>query len=140
MIAKRKVFLILICLPILGCSSADNSTKKQAANQKPVTLSQADSGGKFDLATGQSLEIELAENPTTGYRWQIAASDSSILKLSSREYLQTEAEPGKVGVGGVATFKFEAAGKGSTELQMIYVRATAATDTADQFRAAIEVK
>ena len=70
MIAKRKVFLILICLPILGCSSADNSTKKQAANQKPVTLSQADSGGKFDLATGQSLEIELAENPTTGYRWR----------------------------------------------------------------------
>lgn len=138
--ATRIAFLVLICLSILACSSADNSAKKQARNQEPVTLSQADSGGKFELATGQSLEIALEENPTTGYRWQVAANDDNILKLASREYQQSEAEPGKVGVGGVATFNFEAAGKGSTELRMIYIRATASSDTANQFSAAIEVK
>jgi inhibitor of cysteine peptidase len=131
---------IAITLLIIGCSSADNGANKQAPNRKPVALSQADSGGKFQLQPGQTLVIALEENPTTGYRWQIAAGVENILKLLSREYQQSETEPGKVGVGGVATFKFEAAGKGSTELKMIYIRATANTDTAGQFNATIEIK
>jgi inhibitor of cysteine peptidase len=136
----RTVSMIAITLLIIGCSAADNGANKQAPNRKPVALSQADSGGKFQLQPGQTLVIALEENPTTGYRWQIAASEENILKLISRNYEQAKTEPGKLGVGGVATFNFEASGKGSLILKMIYIRATADSDTARQFSAAIEIK
>jgi len=140
MATVRGGLLMAIILLILGCSSADNGAEKQISDHKAVILSHTDSGGNFELQPGRTLKITLEENPTTGYRWQIAESDDMILKLLNRKYERADAEPGKLGVGGMVTFEFEAAGKGIAELKMVYIRATADSDTAGQFSVAIEVK
>ena len=52
------------------------------------------------------IMISLAENPTTGYTWNITLSEG--LTLLNDVYVQDEAEEGMVGVGGVHEWFIEA--------------------------------
>ncbi len=52
------------------------------------------------------IMISLAENPTTGYTWNITLSEG--LALLKDVYVQDEAEEGMVGVGGVHEWFIEA--------------------------------
>ncbi|HPY59633.1 MAG TPA: protease inhibitor I42 family protein [Methanospirillum sp.] len=52
------------------------------------------------------IMISLAENPTTGYTWNVTLSEG--LTLLNDVYVQDEAEEGMVGVGGVHEWFIEA--------------------------------
>lgn len=52
------------------------------------------------------IMISLAENPTTGYTWNVTLSEG--LALLKDVYVQDEAEEGMVGVGGVHEWFIEA--------------------------------
>lgn len=52
------------------------------------------------------IMISLAENPTTGYTWNVTLSEG--LALLNDVYVQDEAEEGMVGVGGVHEWFIEA--------------------------------
>ncbi len=40
---------------------------------EPIHLTEADDGRAITVAAGQPLVLRLAENPTTGYRWEAPA-------------------------------------------------------------------
>jgi inhibitor of cysteine peptidase len=46
-----------------------------------IELSAADSGSRHTVSVGDELLIRLAENPTTGYRWQFSQSGPGALRL-----------------------------------------------------------
>lgn len=71
---------------------------------------------------GESFQIELEKNPTTGYEWTMANSDESVVKLSSDEYKSTNTDPDVVGAGGVHTYTFEALKTGTATITFIYER------------------
>ena len=52
------------------------------------------------------IMISLAENPTTGYTWNVTLSEG--LTLLNDVYVQDEAEEGMIGVGGVHEWFIEA--------------------------------
>jgi inhibitor of cysteine peptidase len=79
------------------------------------TVRAGEHGSTVTAAVGDVVKIELAENPTTGFRWQVAAVDSSVLRLQSDDFA-----PGgpAVGSGGLHVFHWAAAGRGGTDVRL----------------------
>jgi inhibitor of cysteine peptidase len=86
---------------------------------KEVTLSEDDQGKKVVLDVGDTLKVNLPGNPTTGFTWEIASLDQSLLKLVDHSYKPSS---NLCGAGGLFTFTLNAEGQGNTELHMVYVR------------------
>lgn len=56
-----------------------------------------------EITVGDTLHIELKDNPTTGYVWALDPLSTDALELLASEYLA--AEPGSVGGGGRRVFQ-----------------------------------
>jgi inhibitor of cysteine peptidase len=98
---------------------ADASSKVRA-----VALGAEDHGITVELEPGQSLEVSLDSNPTTGYRWEVAEIHEAVLRqVGESEFVMAdERDPPPPGAGGTEIFCFEALGKGRTPLTLIYHR------------------
>jgi len=90
----------------------------------PATIqkSEKDSGSNLKMNRGDTLEVVLKANPTTGYRWEVASVDSAILKSTSTVYKPNKVPRGIVGSGGKSILRFRATKKGETDLKLIYHR------------------
>jgi inhibitor of cysteine peptidase len=81
-----------------------------------ITLTEADQGKTVTVRPGQSVVVQLAENPTTGFRWALAQGNEEIVTLRDSNYVMA---PGAgIGGGGQRTFTFEARKPGSVQLQL----------------------
>ena len=89
-----------------------------------TTVSAADSGSTIEMAVGETLNVTLESNPTTGFSWALAAnSDEGVLQEVDHEYVADEAgETPMVGAGGVENWTFKALAKGETTISMEYSR------------------
>jgi inhibitor of cysteine peptidase len=74
-------------------------------------------GGSVVLAPGQALMIRLDENPTTGYRWALEASEG--LQLDANVFI-----PGAAGVGaaGERRLTLQATAPGTHQLVIVQRR------------------
>jgi len=88
---------------------------------KPVKLTKADDGGQVVLKQGQELTIALEANPTTGYKWEPAECDASVLAQQG-EPVYAASKPAQPGSGGETTWRFTAQTKGKTALRLVYRR------------------
>ncbi len=79
-----------------------------------------DNGRTIQIPLNTPFEIELEGNPTTGYQWQAALYDSTVIKSLGEPKYQSEAKvPGE---GGIYTFKFQSVNSGETDLKLVYRR------------------
>lgn len=70
-----------------------------------------DSNNKnIDVHKGDTVEIALAETPTTGYSWEIDDIDTQVLELRSTAYKMHNSTG--VGAGGTRIMIFLVSGKG----------------------------
>jgi inhibitor of cysteine peptidase len=78
-------------------------------------------GREIELAEGQEFELTLVENPTTGFRWRVAADGSPACSLVSDEFrAPDEARPGQ---GGSRAWRFRAVRAGECRIALSYSRA-----------------
>jgi len=91
-----------------------------ACGAKETSLEAEDVGRQIELAVGEKMLVTLTSNPTTGYQWEVAEIDESVLAQLGTDY--DADSPQLVGSGGEETFTFEAVGTGETALQLIYHR------------------
>ncbi len=101
----------LVGLVVASCGSDDEQT--------PVTLDISDSGSAITFEVGDTFEVLLESNPTTGYGWTVAEQPDGVTLVSS-DY--EEPDTSLVGAGGVEVFEFEATAVGSGVLRLDYVR------------------
>ena len=94
------------------------------------------SGSELNLEVGESLELRLPENPTTGYRWQLRSSGSPVLEL-----MEDSPSPAgeAVGAGRVRRWVFRAAQAGLARLELEQRRSWE-RQAVDSFNVAIRVK
>lgn len=73
-----------------------------------------------DLKVGEVLVFTAAENPSTGYQWQLLQP----LKMFNTEesYLAGESEEPVLGMGGEKSFRFTALKPGQELIELAYVR------------------
>jgi inhibitor of cysteine peptidase len=92
----------------------------QAAQAATKVITDADKGGEVHLKVGDTLEVRLSANPTTGYMWYIEKESTPLLKLVHQTQTDTT-EPG-VGRPVVQDFTFEPRRSGDGVLRLHYVR------------------
>ena len=100
-------------------------------------ITQGFNGGAISVKKGDTLKLELPENPTTGYRWAVGPQDTKVLALTGDEY---EGAGGAVGGGGLRIFRFSAKGSGRTSLQCRLSRSWQAGPARGLFSVHIDVK
>ena len=83
-----------------------------------------DAGSQVELEVGQIIIVTLESNPTTGYWWEQAENQESILEqMGEVEFKPSETgEPQLVGAGGWEIFRFKAISAGQMTLQLVYHR------------------
>ena len=103
--------IILFCLIILlsGCSASN-----------PIQLYQIDNGRAIKMKPGDTLEIVLDANPTTGYQWKALPWDTEVIEQIDKPVYKSKSEA--IGSGGKLTFYFKALSTGQTPLKFIYFR------------------
>jgi inhibitor of cysteine peptidase len=79
-----------------------------------LTLSQADSGSRHAVTVGDRIRVELAENPTTGYRWQIDV-DASKARVVDDEF---RSDSDATGAPGRRILTFEVLQPGEIDLRL----------------------
>ena len=85
------------------------------------TLSEADDGRVIRLAPGESIDVLLPENATTGFRWSLDRTVEPVLHLTSEAAVPA---PGAgVGAGGARRFRFGASQIGEAEVRLELSRA-----------------
>ncbi len=79
------------------------------------TLTAAQTGHVVSVRVGDTLRVELEENPTTGYRWQAQPVEGGVLEPAGTQY-----NPGGqvAGAGGTAWLHFRAARPGRATLRL----------------------
>jgi len=67
------------------------------------------------MKVGDSLVLELAENPSSGYRWAFERLDESRVLVVDAGFRSAGDQPG---AGGVATWTLQAAAPGKTTVRL----------------------
>jgi inhibitor of cysteine peptidase len=84
-----------------------------------IVVDQNHSGQTIDLSVGQVIELRLAENPTTGYRWAFVADGSPTCLLVSDRFERPAGPPGE---GGEHAWQIKGALVGECQIAMQYAR------------------
>lgn len=78
-------------------------------------------GRTINLRVGDGVKVTLAENPTTGYRWEFLAKPEPICVIVSDAY-EANTNSATVGSGGVRNWNFRAVEKGTGTVSLGYRR------------------
>lgn len=94
-------------------------------------------GAVIKVGPLESFEVELPENPTTGYRWQLASELGTALQLEDDSF--QAGNEAVCGAGGVRRWRFRAGSEGATELA-IHRRRSWEHRAAETFNVTIRVE
>jgi len=101
--------ILLICAcPGFGAVKAE---EMNMAN----TLTEADNGTTAEMHVGDTIVLQLPENPTTGYRWAIEALNADLVEAQEGPYLN---QSNAVGGGGEATWTLHPKAPGTSEIKL----------------------
>jgi inhibitor of cysteine peptidase len=84
-------------------------------------LTDADNGGTADLIVGGTLIVDLEENATTGFRWQVDDALPGVLEAAGDES-QASVETSLVGAPGRRILSYQSVKAGQADLKLVYVR------------------
>jgi inhibitor of cysteine peptidase len=77
-------------------------------------------GRSIELRVGDGVKLSLAENPTTGYRWEFVAKPEPFCVVVSNAYVADAG--GAIGSGGAHEWGFRAVSAGTGTVSLAYRR------------------
>jgi predicted secreted protein len=99
---------------------------------------QDDQGKIFEVRQGDIVLIRLAENPSTGYQWEVDAVAEQVVELQGSDFSMVGRS---IGGGGWRTFPFKAQSPGTAKIQLKLRREWEPEDaTIDRFGVTIRVR
>lgn len=78
---------------------------------------------------GDTIEVSLSENPSTGYRWEVAALDSSVVSAGESRF---SPPAGGIGAGGTRHMAFRVRDAGVGRVELVLRRSWEPVDAAIQ--------
>jgi predicted secreted protein len=108
----KKIFVFpVLAILLFGCAS---STPTPAAGTRPANT---DPSAPIEAQAGETFNIVIDANPTTGYHWEILGQlDGNVVEFVSRDYIGDE--PVMPGSGGVDVLTFNAVSAGETQITL----------------------
>ncbi len=86
-----------------------------------MVVTEADADKPIQVSIGQTLQLRLPSNPTTGYSWN-AQQTPAELQLDQSAYAADPQGKNLAGAGGYQTIEFAAKFAGTGELKLEYRR------------------
>ena len=102
---------ILTCAALAACALPGSGVTK---------LTAAEAGTAIHVKQGETVEITLEGNPTTGYTWEVVAGTGDV--LAQQGETDFKANSNALGSSGMMTLRFKALQLGTVELKLIYHR------------------
>ena len=85
-----------------------------------LVLTEADAGRTVEVAPGAAVQLRLAENPTTGYRWTLIVTPAGCLQATADTFERPDTAA--VGTGGVRVVDIKTSDAPHCELGLAYRR------------------
>ena len=140
----RGIAAVVLILIIIGTAVASAGCGSQAnAAGDPVKLTGADNGKAVTVKVGDTVQVILAGNPTTGYSWltSLGDKDAAVLQQQGEAvYAQESTDQSLVGGGGTFTFTFKAAAPGQVVLKFDYARPWESVQPLETYSVTVTVK
>jgi len=134
------VFVVLVALVAVAATGCGDPADAGAG---PLKLVETDGGKSYTVEAGETIEVVLPGNPTTGYEWtaDLTEEAAQILEQAGEPaYVQDPAEDDVVGAGGQFTFTFKAKAAGEATLKLVYSRSFEDVGPIETFEAQVTVK
>ena len=80
-----------------------------------ATLTERDDGRTIEATVGDTIELVLPENATTGYRWAFDGLDEHIVRADEGELI---GRPTGIGSGGAVRWRLTALAAAATEVRL----------------------
>jgi len=137
-VSKEPVSVVPVANFSTNVTSGETVTPGNANTEKVLVVIASDSGKTISLNNGETFTLNLRENPSTGYAYELNLSDG--LKILSDKYTQDEAPQGKVGVPGTRSLRIQTTVPGTQTINGIYKRPWEnITGTEEKFTLTVEV-
>ena len=110
-------WLLLVALAATVCHS-------QAVSAAARVVTGADQGGEVHLKAGETLELRLESNPSTGFMWYVHRQSTPLLRLPGQSESEAagQSEGSAVGRPLLQIFRFAPRRSGDGILLLHYVR------------------
>ena len=115
---KRTRLALFTIMLLTACSFGCKHTPRNPATLNAV---ETDNGHTLNLHVGDELKLSLAENPTTGYKWDFLTKPEPFCILTSDAYVANPAVSG-FGGGGAHNWAFRSVKEGTAKLTLGYRR------------------
>jgi inhibitor of cysteine peptidase len=115
------VVALTFLLVVAGCAAKHAATSTPPKAKPPIVVSESDADKPIQLILGQTLQVRLASNPTTGYSWSVQQRPDQ-LELVQSAYAADPQGRNMPGAGGHQTIEFVARSAGNGELKLEYRR------------------
>jgi inhibitor of cysteine peptidase len=99
-------------------TAENNTTEINETVETGQVVTEADNGTSISLKSGEDFTLQLRENPSTGYSWQLNLSEG--LSILNDYYTQDEAPEDMAGVPGTHSWIIEAVDQGSQQVNGTY--------------------
>lgn len=132
LVALCNAFLLWIVLSASTISFAYQLGTEERQSSKELTMLHVDAtadGREIEITSGQSFELCLPENPTTGFRWVLNSKGEPVCTLVNEQFQSGGQMPGQ---GGRHCWQFQAVQSGTGTLKLSYQRPWEQASTALQ--------
>ncbi|MCL5736605.1 MAG: protease inhibitor I42 family protein [Actinobacteria bacterium] len=128
------MILALVAITSAGCGSAAD------AASGPLKLGEADNGKAYTVKVGDTIEVIILGNVTTGFGWAaaLAAKDAALIEQVGEPAYAPDST--LIGSGGTFTLTFKAVAKGEALLKLVYVRPWESVAPEKTFSATVTVE
>jgi inhibitor of cysteine peptidase len=117
MLSSKRWGIGLVAVILLGALGAGCGHRTALT----INADQSYSGRTINLRVGDGVKVTLAENPSTGYKWEFLAKPEPICVIVNDAYVANTAI-GTVGSGGLHHWDFRAVDKGTATVNLVYRR------------------
>ncbi|MFZ0492309.1 MAG: protease inhibitor I42 family protein [Acidimicrobiia bacterium] len=107
-------------LPVIAVAAVVALSVGLRSNDSTTHVAADATGTTVTLHVGDTLEIQLDGNPTTGYGWETISDESGVLIVNSDPTYTTNGD--LIGSGGTYLFSFTADKVGGTDVNLVYRR------------------
>jgi inhibitor of cysteine peptidase len=141
---KRIFVLLVTTLLLTGCAAISSTPTPTPplppTAETPTTLPEpTDHTQLITVPAGETFELVVPSNPSTGYHWNILAElDASLVEFVQQNFLAQE--PVAPGSGGVDVWTFRAISPGDTTIVLGYYPPTSETDPEETVTFSIHVE
>jgi len=131
----QRVAVAIIVLVAVGAMAAGCGSSQTGG---VVKADKSAAGSTVAMKVGQTLEVTLEGNPTTGYEWTVQAPSGTALEQVGKAEFKPQST--LAGAPGTYLFRFKAKAKGETELKFDYKRSWETTPQDEKLSLKVSVK